>query len=83
MADSKPYHLMTPAERLAHRIEQNRKIDEKVEKLAPVAHVRKTGKRVSARDQDSRPSSSANQPSGSGTRVEVTQSFSIRKMGRS
>ena len=27
----KPYHLMTPAERLAARIAQNRKIDEKVE----------------------------------------------------
>jgi membrane protein implicated in regulation of membrane protease activity len=83
MADSKPYHLMTPAERLAHRIEQNRKIEEKVQKSAPAVHASKTKGRASAKGQDSRPEASANQPSGSGTRVEVTQSFSIRKMGRS
>ncbi len=83
MADSKPYHLMTPAEQLAHRIEQNRKIEEKVQKSAPAAHTSKAGKRVSIRSQESRADASANQPSGSGTRVEVTQSFSIRKMGRS
>jgi hypothetical protein len=83
MADSKPYHLMTPAERLAHRIEQNRKIEEKVQQSAPAVHGPKTIKRVGAKGQDSRPDASANQPSGSGTRVEVTQSFSIRKMGRS
>jgi hypothetical protein len=83
MADSKPYHLMTPAERLAHRIEQNRKIEEKVQKSAPVIQTSKTSKRASARDRDPRPAAGANQPSGSGTRAEVTQSFSIRKMGRS
>ena len=83
MADSKPYHMMSPAERLAHRIEQNRKIEEKVQQSAPVVHTPKASKRVGARSQDLRPGASANQPSGSGTRVEVTQSFSIRKMGRS
>ena len=83
MADSKPYHLMTPAERLAQRIAQNRKIEEKVQKSAPAAHTAKTTKRVSTRVRDAQPGTSANQPSGSGTRVEVTQSFSIRKMGRS
>ena len=82
MADSKPYHLMTPAERLAHRIAQNRKIEEKVQQAAPVAHTSKTGKRTNTKRQNAQPSTSANQPSGSGTRAEVTQSFSIRKMGR-
>jgi hypothetical protein len=83
MTDTKPYHLMTPAERLAHRIEQNRKIDEKVQKSAPVAHTPKAGKRAGVRKQDAQPGPGVNQPSGSGTRVEVTESFSIRKMGRS
>jgi hypothetical protein len=83
MADSKPYHLMTPAERLAYRIEQNRKIDEKVQKSAPALQTSKTNKRASTRSRNPQPAASANQPSGSGTRVEVTESFSIRKMGRS
>jgi hypothetical protein len=61
MATNKPYHLMTPAERLAHRIEQNRKIEEKAKE----------------------PASTVNKPSGSGIRVDVSQSFSIRKIGRS
>ena len=74
---------MTPAERLAHRIEQNRKIEEKVQKPAPVHQASKRGRRNSAVDRDSRTGARSNQPSGTGTRVEVTQSFSIRKMGRS
>lgn len=35
---TKPYHLMTPAERLAQRIAENRKIDEKV---AETKHLQK------------------------------------------
>ncbi len=82
MTDDKPYHLMTPAERLAHRIKQNRQIEEKVQKSAPAVQSSKTGKRASA-GRKSQPDVRSNQPSGSGTRTEVTQSFSIRKMGRS
>ncbi len=59
MSTTKPYHLMTPAERLTHRIEQNRIIDEKVKQPIP-----------------------RKEPSGTGLRTEVTDSFSIRKMGR-
>ena len=83
MGDNKPYHLMTPAERLAHRIEQNRKIEENVQKSAPITQASKTGKRTSTVNRDLRTGARSNQPSGAGTRVEVTQSFSIRKMGRS
>jgi hypothetical protein len=82
MADSKPYHLMTPAERLAHRIAQNRQIEEKVQKSAPVVQTPKAGKKNGGAVRDPRTSTRSSEPSGTGTRVEVTQSFSIRKMGR-
>ena len=82
MADSKPYHLMTPAERLAHRIAQNRQIEEKVQKSAPAVQTTKAGKKSSGTVRNPRTDTRSNEPSGTGTRVEVTQSFSIRKMGR-
>lgn len=82
MADNKPYHLMTPAERLAHRIAQNRQIEEKVQKSAPVVQTVKAGRKRSTTDRELRTETRSNQPSGTGTRVEVTQSFSIRKVGR-
>ena len=82
MADSKPYHLMTPAERLAHRIAQNRQIEEKVQKSVPAVQTAKASKRNNGAVRDPRTSTRSNEPSGTGTRVEVTESFSIRKMGR-
>ncbi len=82
MADSKPYHLMTPAERLAQRIAQNRQIEEKVQKSVPAVQASKVSKKNNGAVRDPRTTARSNEPSGTGTRVEVTESFSIRKVGR-
>ena len=64
----KPYHLMTPAERLAYRVATNRAID------ARISEARLSGTRpVSA---------SAPQPSVGGTRYAVGAVVTIRRNGR-
>lgn len=60
MKNEKPYHLMTPAERTARRIAENRNIDEKVKVTRQIesrqevkrinAGIRKTVKELAASD---------------------------------
>jgi len=50
---SKPYHEMTPAERLADRIAKNREIDQRVSERTPV-ETRKKSDAVSERTKSVR-----------------------------